>query len=73
MGPRLGCFGQWPALALQWQVDSRYLVGAGSVSHETEVGLQWGINRDHALRLQWQQSERDARRDRLSLSWLRYF
>jgi hypothetical protein len=73
VGPRLGCFGQWPALALQWQVDSRYLAGAGRASRETELGLQWGINRDHALRLQWQQSERDARRDRLSLSWLRYF
>ena len=73
VGPRLGCFGQWPQAALQWQVDSRYLFGAGQPSHETELGLQWGISREHALRLAWQHAQRDSSSERLSLSWLRYF
>ena len=73
IGPRIGCFGQAPAVSVQWQVDSQLLMGAGKASRETILGLQWGMNRDHALRLQWQQSERETQSDRLSLSWLRYF
>lgn len=72
-GPRAGCFGQWPQAALQWSIDSRYLMGRGQTSRETELGLQWGLSRTQALRLSWQQAYRDSHADRVSLSWLRYF
>ncbi|MEK6787665.1 MAG: DUF4105 domain-containing protein [Pseudomonadota bacterium] len=73
IGPRLGCFGQWPRAALQWHVDSRYLLGRGQPTQETELGMQWGMNRTQALRLSWQHEQRESHNDRLSLSWLRYF
>lgn len=73
VGPRLGCFGQLPTLNLQWQINHQALWGAGPVSREQDLGLQWGVTQDLALRLQWQRSERDAHADVFRLIWLRYF
>jgi hypothetical protein len=58
--------------------ESRYLISLGGLSlndFSNQLGLQWQLNRDHGLRLNYQVSELEsqASEQEYSLTWFSYF
>ncbi|MES2720820.1 MAG: DUF4105 domain-containing protein [Pseudomonadota bacterium] len=78
LGARLGCLMTLPSMAgqeVRWLIETRpmYRWPAQAMSQELRTGLQLGLNRDQALRIELRQEWREAALTTFSLSWLRYF
>lgn len=79
MGARLGCLITLPSLAagqeVRWLLETRpmYRWPTQAISQEIRTGLQVGLSKNNALRLELRQEWREANLTTFSLSWLRYF